>query len=146
LQAFGAIKAAYDTNPFDSRIRMQYLISLEKLRERAKTSIDAQAADRIYEIAKTASPRHQAVMLARVTYLLNSGRWKNDLEAGRLIRQMRRNASMYPETWMATAFYQSKIGNQGAAAAALVRGMKAGGRLPDFKRVANSINMEIEEK
>lgn len=146
LQAFGAIKSAYEVMPFDARIRMQYIMTLEALRYREKTKIDPKAADIIYGISKTASPMHQAVMYSRAMYLLNSDRWKESNEIAVLVATMRSKAKLYPETWMVSAYYNGKAGNRAAAAHSLIKGMQAGGKIKDFRRLAKAINMEIEEK
>lgn len=146
LQAFGAIKAAYETMPLDARIRMQFIMSLEQLRLREKTKIEPIAADLIYNIAKTASPMHQAVMSSRAMYLLNSGRWRESGEIKVLVDAMRSKAKLYPETWMISAYYHGMSGNPAIAAQSLVKGLQVGGRIESFRRLAKVINMEIEEK
>lgn len=132
--------------PWDSRIRMQYIMSLERLRASDKVKVLPQAADLIYRIAKTASPMHQAVMVSRATYLLNTGRWKGNSEITELVNALRAKAKMYPETWMVLAYYNGRIGDQAAAAQSLVRGLQIGGDIKTFRNIARSINMEIEEK
>ena len=140
-----AVKAANDAFPFDARFRMQYIMTLEHLRSSGrKVQIDNKAADRIFTIASTASPAHPAVMAARASYMLNTDRWREP-EMAPLIERIKSKASIYPESWLVIAFYNGRIGNQGAAASALVKGMQAGGKLPDFQRVARSMNLEIEQ-
>lgn len=145
LQAFLAIKAAHDAMPLDARFRMQYVMTLEHLRSSgAKVRLDKEAADRIFDIASSASPAHPAVMVARASYMLNSERW-NEPQVKELVERLKAKASLYPESWMVVAFYNGKKGDHAQAASALVKGLTAGGKLKDFQRVARQINLEIEQ-
>lgn len=146
LQAFLAVKAAHEAMPFDHRFRMQYVMTLEHLRATGgpKIKLDKEAADRIFEIANSASPNHPAVMIARANYMLNTGRF-NEPGMASLIGQMRAKAKLYPETWLTIAVYSARTGDQAQAAASLVKGLTAGGRLNEFQRVARQINLEIEQ-
>lgn len=147
LQAFAASNEAYKAMPLSSRNRIQLVLSLKVLLDsNKKASVDPAAADRAYEIAASASPNHPVVMIARLEYLLNSGRWKSSNQAESIVGGLIGHARSYPQTWMLAAAYFSVSGQNDKAALALVSGMNAGANLADMQKIASQINMEITEQ
>ena len=126
---------------------MQLALSLQNLvgSKKHKVKLSEKAADQAYRISKSASPQHQAVMIARAAYLMNSGRWKDGDETVNIVRTLESKATYHPQSWMVIAYYNGLIGNKEAAAKALVAGIKAGGELSEMQNVARSINMEIKQ-
>lgn len=142
-----ASNAAYQSMPLDGKYRVQLALSLESLTISDKRArLDPRAADLVSAVASTVSPTHPAILVARAQYLLNSGRWKDSDELDRIADTLKTRAKTYPQTWMVEAHRNAKLGNTDRAAEALMAGLRAGGRLDEMRRVANAINMEIEEQ
>jgi predicted Zn-dependent protease len=147
LQAFMAANAAYQAQPWESRYRVQLALSLESLMVNDKRArLTNEAADKVWRVSRSASPDHPAVLVARAQYLLNSGRWKDSGEINQISETLRAKAKTYPQTWMVEAYLGAATGDTTKAIEALMEGMRVGGRLKEMQRVANAINMEIEEK
>jgi hypothetical protein len=142
-----AANAAYQAMPLEGRYRVQLAVSLESLvinDKRAK--LTPQAADKVSAIASSSSPNHPGVLVARAQYLMNSERWKDSDELERIASTLKAKAKTYPQTWMVEAYYHALAGRTEEAKEAILAGLSAGGKLEEMRRVANAINMEIEEK
>lgn len=147
MRALVATNEAYKANPFETRYRLQLVVSVEHLaRSRRKVNLEQGAADKAYEISRSAAPKHQAVLLARLQYLINSGRWKDNNDAAMLVKSLKAHASTHPETWMSAAYYESLTGEKERAAASFVMALERGGVTPEIKRMARQLNMEITEQ
>jgi hypothetical protein len=147
LQSFLAANEAYKAMPLEARYRGQLALSLESLVLTDKRArLTPQAADRVAAIAWTVSPSQPGLLVARAQYLLNSGRWQQSDELDRIAATLRSKAKTYPQTWMVEAFRTAKLGDTEKAIQALMNGLNAGGKIEQMRRVANAINMEIEEQ
>jgi predicted Zn-dependent protease len=147
LQSFLAANEAYKAMPLEGRYRAQLAISLESLVVTDKRArLTDVAADRVAVIAASVSPTHPALLVARAQYLLNSGRWKQSDEILRIESVLRNSAKTYPQTWMLIAYRSAMAGETDVAVEALMTGLRVGGSLHEMRRVANAINMEIEEQ
>lgn len=130
--------------PWSQQNRTQLIVSLEGLSNDKRAKVDRSAADRAYQIALSASPHHQIVLVARAQYLINSGHWRDD-EMAPLVKQLERFKRQH-ETWLVSALYHGLNGEQDKAIEALRNGLEAGGTLAEAQKVANSINLEITEQ
>ena len=92
--AFMANKRAYELYPLDMHIRHQYYMSLYKLMQRPNVTIDANAADRMFEIA-TSAGSHPATLMIRADYLISHNR----PGAGELVEELKAKATLPPGTW-----------------------------------------------
>jgi hypothetical protein len=147
LQAFLAANEAYKAMPFEGRHRVQLAISLESLvitDSRAK--LTSGAADRVAIVSASVSPTHPAVLVARAQYLINSGRWNESGELAGIADTLKRKARTYPQTWMIEAYRQALAGQPQLASDAILAGLNAGGKIEEMRRVAEALNMEIEEQ
>lgn len=108
VTALSANLAAYQTFSWDARIRRQLSMTLSKVAgvHKKNLRISPDTADLIWKISKSAGPSQPAVVLARIQYLVNSGR---GAEAGPLMGVLLKNASHYPDVWVAEAFYAATI-------------------------------------
>jgi hypothetical protein len=147
LQTFLASNEAYRAQTFEGRYRVQLALALESLvLSDTRAKLTPGAADRVWIISASAGPNHPAVLVARAQYLLNSGRWRDSDEIERVTSNLKTKAKTYPQTWMVEAYRQAIAGNSDLAADALLAGLRVGGKLEDMRRIANAINMEIEEQ
>lgn len=144
LQAFVAANEAYKWLPLSSPYRSQLILSLATLAgSELKVRLEPKAADIVFKAAKSAAPHHSIVLISRANYLNSVGRWQETRE---IIEAMQKTARAYPQTWMLSAYYYGRAGQQEAAISSLQAGIDTGGKLADMQRVAGSINLEIVEQ
>ena len=75
LAAFEHNMKAHDVFPLDSITRMQTILSLGMVMDmEAQVIVYDKAADRVYNIARSAQPYHPLVLLLRAEYLLQAVR------------------------------------------------------------------------
>lgn len=147
LQSFAAANEAYKAMPLDGRNRMQMALAVANLvSAHEKTQVTPDAADRIHAIASSASPNHALTRIARATYLMRSGRWRDSDELQQIIDSLQVNARSYPQTWIVVAYHAALTGQIQKAGEALVAGLNAGGDLVEMRRIANELNLEIIEQ
>ena len=120
LMAFKANVAAYDYWPFDQLTRRQLILSLTKLTTHYGDRVELHpgAADRAYRISASASPYSPATQVARLEYLMYSGRL-NQEEAERILSSLKITASRHPLTWLADALYAAGMGDTSRVHASL---------------------------
>ena len=84
-------------------IRHQYYMSLYKLMQRPKVTIDPAAADKMFEIA-TSAGRHPGTLMIRADYLIT-----NHKDPTALIAELRRKATLQPGTWALEKHYEETL-------------------------------------
>lgn len=147
IQSFAAANEAYKAMPLDGRNRMQMALAVANLvSAHDKTQVTPDAADRIHAIASSASPNHALTRIARATYLMRSGRWRDSDELHRIIASLQVNARSYPQTWIVVAYHASLTGHPEKAGEALIAALNVGGSLVEMQKVASDLNLEIIEQ
>lgn len=129
--------AAYETWPFDTYVRHQLILSVSTALSQGN-QINADAADKVYEIAITASPWTPAIILARLEYLLNNR--IDSPEIGPLIEGLKARAKLQHSTWMADAAWAIRNGDGNAAARAIEIGMALPGLTPGGRQRFNDLS------
>ena len=106
LKAFAANIQAYRHSPWNVTYRRQLVLTLGVLVvKRPNTRLEANAADKAYNIGRTTSHWNPAIRLSRVQYLLNSGRWTESDEVEKLIDGLTSQSTIQGGTWVALAWY-----------------------------------------
>ena len=120
ILAFRANIAAYDYWPFEQLTRRQLILSLAKLTTHygGRVDLHPDAADQVYRISASASPDSPATQVARLEYLMHSGRLKQE-EAEIILRSLKDTASRHSLTWLADALYAAGIGDTARVHASL---------------------------
>lgn len=131
LYAFKANMAAHDKYPLPYFTRFHMALSLANLTRRQPVAIQDLAADRVYQISRSASPHSPAVLLARAEYLLAAGR-DTGPEIDTLLQRLKRQARIQPGTWITEAVYAIRRGDTQRALHAVVQARKLD--LPPFYR------------
>jgi hypothetical protein len=120
---------AYQRYPFERRYRHQLMLTVGALLKQAhgNVTITNEAADQAYKIAQTASGYMPAVMMTRLEYLLNGGRWQTEQkEADELLSWLKKHASLQPGVWLADGAYAVRTGD----AVRLIKAVNVGMALP----------------
>lgn len=71
-----------------------------------------EAADRIYEIARTAMPHQPGVALTRAEYFANTGRLK---KAKALVTELKKRASLQANVWVLDMLIDLRMGDMESA-------------------------------
>ncbi|CAG0950938.1 hypothetical protein RHDC4_00074 [Rhodocyclaceae bacterium] len=108
--------------PFDEAMRYELYNTLMFLEERSGTiTVPAETHDKIFEASLSTGPGN-ALMILRLEYLLNSGRYKERTEeVARWRRQLATNATRLPDTWLMEGLYAIAENDIPKAKAALDR-------------------------
>lgn len=108
LTALQANIRAIDLYPYSAWPRLQVSLTLRTVlaTHGERVQLGVGAADRFHEWAMTAAPRHPGVLLTRVEYLLNSGRWRDKPdEMNALFDRLREVGPHYPQGFALEAVY-----------------------------------------
>jgi len=105
LQAFSSNLKAYETYPLERYPRMQLAMTLAALSVEYKERlvISPEAADKVYDIARTAAGYMPAVLIARGQYLINSGR-VDVPEMETILNRLKKYSGQQPTTWLLNAW------------------------------------------
>lgn len=111
--AFVASLAAVQKFEWDWLPRFQLALTLTSVAVHdSKSVVEPRAADRIFEITRTASPHSPVSAYARVAYLEAAGRLEERLdEVGKIVDGLKFNASLQPTTWTLEEWYAARIGD-----------------------------------
>ena len=113
INSFVRFNNAVALNPFETRYRLQLALSLAKVKSKQpKVPISKESAREISEYASSASPYHPGVMIARGSYLLNSGEWKHSGEIDRLAARLEKYAASHFQSWMVIAYWHGLAGRE----------------------------------
>lgn len=123
-------------------MRQQVVLSVTNAM-RGGVQIGPQAADRAWELAKSAAPYTPGSIVARLEYLINSGRNDNEVEAS--LAFLREHASVQPETWLAEAVWAQRHGQRERAERAIAIGDKLPARSPDIHTGFVRVQKDLEE-
>ena len=109
--------------PWDARIRRQFILSLSGLVAQygGQVELDPVAADRIYEVAKTAAPNNPGTLLARATYLYNAHRGGPELEG--ILSRLKTWMPGFAEVWVIEGAWAFAIGDHERSAVAVKTGL-----------------------
>ena len=120
-ESFAHYLIAYRKWPYDYKIRLMVFNSLMRwVDTQTNAEFNPKSVDRAYEVTRSASPYDPAVLVLRVSYLINSGRYKSHHEEiERALAQLRKSASLQTETWITEASWASRLGQGERALAAL---------------------------
>lgn len=151
LLAFWSNAAAAQIYPLHSHYRHQLILTLRAVTDfRPDTvRIEPDAADKAYELSRSASPFNPGIVSAWVGYLLNTGRQN---EPGQnvegLLSQLKTTASLQAVTWLVEAVYALQARDYPRARNALAEGWdKAASRerqfMPEFERLAGVLNKGV---
>jgi hypothetical protein len=122
LAGFSLLWRAYEVMPWNRLVRRELALALAVVDRREQ--VEPRFTDRVHAIAMSAAPYEALPLIARVEYLLNSGRWK---EAEILLARLRRFAKLQPLTWVAEAAYAARIGDMDRYRRAVARGLQTQG-------------------
>lgn len=127
LTAFEANVRAYDIYPFEQHYRRQLPLTLAKVfaHYTGRVAIEPDAADKVHRIGMSAAPESPATSIARVEYLLNSGRWQEGDEIERILSNLKSTAREHAVTWLADSMYAAKLMDAQRFVASLERAQKA---------------------
>lgn len=127
LKGLTANVNAHAINPWERYIRHQLILSLAKVASfyGEKVDVKPEAADIMYEESRSAGGDNPAILTARVEYLINSGRYKNEMkETEDLLARLKKSGGVYPSTWINEARFAFSIGDLDRATIAVVTGME----------------------
>ena len=113
---------------------------------RDKVDLGDKAADMVYRLAQTVGPNHPTTLLARLEYLANSGRWKNEIpEVEGIILVLKKYASRQASTWVADAHFASLQGDGNRAARAVAIGLRLppDGHRPQLNKIGEKLVKEL---
>ena len=114
LKGLQANVDAYNIYPYDQHTRRQMILSLTKVTHSYKGNLDLSddAADRIYQISRSAAELSPATEASRVEYLINSGRHLgNEVEIERSIASLKATYGHNYLPWMIEAMWASRLGD-----------------------------------
>jgi len=105
ILAFRSNMNAFHAYPLDRFARMQLIMTLATMSERLRDQlqISRAAADRVYEISRTAAAYMPSVLVARGQYMLNSGRY-NEPELERVLDYLKEYNPGQSTTWLLDAW------------------------------------------
>jgi hypothetical protein len=122
-----------DRRPHLPRRQLSSTLSQLTNRHKGRVKIDPAAADAVYKISASAAPKGPTVMLSRVEYLINSGRWREGPETGQLLANLVKNASHWDSIWLAVAALAAHQGDYPAAREAINRGVSTRYMNPPYR-------------
>ena len=132
--------------PFDEAMRYELYNTLMFLEERSGTiSVPPEVHDQIFETSLSTGLGN-GLMIFRLEYLLNSGRYKERAEeVARWRKQLTTNVTRLPDTWLMEGLYAVADGDPDRAKAALARYMElTGGTVPPERQgIVESIRQGI---
>ena len=103
---------ALETYDWDPWLRLQTTLTLATVLRTYKPTqveLDPVAADKIYEISRSAAPEHPGVLITRIEYLLNSGRHSESDEIEHTLAVLKKRGPLYAETWALDALYAGRL-------------------------------------
>ena len=134
---------AYNAFPLDHFIRRQLPGSVASLAAtKGGVVMDNATADLLYRIGESAAPYSVEIRLARIQYLMNSGRWKEP-EMPALLEDLKKRSNFRPEVWVADAYYSAFTDQYSRMVNAVQTAMKIDpgieSRLPMFAALVKAI-------
>lgn len=109
-------------------MRVQLILTLASALATGKADVAPDAADKAFEIAKTASPWAPAVIVPRIEYLFRVN--PDSDEIPQLLNQLKVNARLQHATWVMEAAYGAYVGDWGRVEVALKIGKGLPGASP----------------
>lgn len=132
--------------PFDEAMRYELYNTLMFLEERSGTiSVPPEVHDKIFETSLSTGLGN-GLMIFRLEYLLNSGRYKERAEeVARWRKQLTTNVTRLPDTWLMEGLYAVADGDPDRAKTSLARYMElTGGTIPPERQgIVESIRQGI---
>lgn len=132
--------------PFDDAFRYQLYPTLMFIEENSSRPVaPPETHDQIFEAGLTAGPGN-ALMIFRLEYLLNSGRYKErQEEVSKWRKQLTTNVTRLPDTWLMEGLYEVADNRPDKAKAALDRYLELTGGVvsDDRKGIVESIRRAI---
>jgi hypothetical protein len=126
-------------NPWAAEPRQQLPLTLATLIASPHTlDLQDSAADRIHEIGMTAGPYNPGVLLARLYYLMDSGREGSD----EILAYLKTHASLQGPVWAAEVEYAARINDIERLVIAINNGLQVDE--PLFMLIAEALGIEIK--
>jgi O-antigen ligase len=114
-EPFGALSAnlrAIKIFPLHPWPRLQSTLTLATVLRTypERVNLDPKAADKIYALSRSAAPDNPGILLTRVEYLINSGRWQDTDELAGIFATLRERGPLYPQVWAMEAVWHGLSG------------------------------------
>ena len=149
LMAFWTNAEAARLWPLHSHYRHQLLLTLRAVTDFMgdKAIIEREAADRAYQISRSASPYNPGIVAAWVGYLLNSGR-QNEPGTEELLTTLKAMSDLQAVTWMVEAVYAISTNDEPRARFAVGKAYERVMRrerqyLPEVERLVARLNQGV---
>ena len=147
VRAFRSNLAAHELYPWDRQIRHQLILTLSRVQavHFDQLELAPSAADRVYEISRSASLHMPAIRIARVQYLLVSGRWQEP-EVEQLLGELKQEASLHAGVWINDGYYALMLGDANRAINAISRAARLPGLNSTHKEQLEEIASQLVVK
>ena len=133
-EGFNKLWREYQLQPWSRVVRRELALAIVAADRYGNMPPDL--ADKIHAIAMSAAPYSPLTLLARVEYLINSGRWVSDGREIRIhLKSLRAHAALQPFTWAVHARYSLKRGDDDGARRVLDLGLETNGREVEMKQL-----------
>ena len=149
LMAFWTNAEAARIWPLHSHYRHQLLLTLRAVTDfmGERAIIEREAADRAYQISRSASPHNPGIVAAWVGYLLNSGR-QGEPGTEELLATLKTMADLQAVTWLVEAVYALSTNDEPRARFAVGKAHERAWRrerqyLPEVERLVARLNQGV---